>query len=88
MRIHGDSYHPVYPLASTPSRVVAPRGDAGAARQNSRAPLAIYVAGQKKVDVLQGVSARAQRAIAAYSQNDVFEQRTQVAQLLGVDVYA
>jgi hypothetical protein len=88
MRIQGDSQHPVYPLAPATSRTVAPRSDAGAAQQNSRAPLAAYAAPQPSVDVLRGVSARAQRAIAAYSQNDVFERRSEYAQLLGVDVYA
>jgi len=87
MRIQGDSQHPGYPLAPATSRSVA-RGDAGAPRQNNRAPLAAYVAQQNSVDVVRGVSARAQRAIAAYTQNDVFEQRLQVTQLLGVDVYA
>jgi len=88
MRIQGDSSHPVLPLAPATVRAIASRGDAGTPRPNSRAPLAVYVAARQPVDVLHGVSARAQRAIAAYSQNDVFETRTQVAQLLGVDVYA
>lgn len=90
MRIQGESHHPSYPLAApTTLRSVAPRGDAaGAVPQTSRAPLAAYVAQPTPVDGVYGVSARGQRAIAAYTQNDVFEQRTQYAQLLGVDVYA
>lgn len=89
MRIQADSRSSGYPLVvpATLRTVVGSRGDAGTTASHSRAPLAAYVA-QQPVDVLQGFSARAQRAIAAYTQNDVFEQRTQYAQLLGVDVYA
>lgn len=88
MRIQGDTLYRGNTLAPATVRRVAPGGDAGAAKQSSRSPLAIYAPEQQKVDVLNGISARAQRAIAAYSQNDRFEQRAQVTQLLGVDVYA
>lgn len=88
MRIQRDSHQPTYPLAPI-VRAAAPRADAEkAAQQTSRVPLAAYVAPRNPVDVERGVSARAQRAIAAYTQNHVFEQRSQYAQLLGVDVYA
>ena len=86
MRIQGESHHSGYPLASAAVRTVAPRRDADAPRQNSRASLAVYVA-QQAPDAVEGVSPHAQRAIAAYTQNDMFEHRTQYAQLLGVDVY-
>ncbi len=88
MRIQSDAQFPGYPPVPAALRPVVPRRDAGAATQANRAPLAVYVAEQNPVDVVRGVSARAQRAIAAYTQNDVFEQRMQYAQLLGVDVYA
>lgn len=86
MRIQGDQSHSVYPLAPAALRTVAPPRDTGATRQNNRAPLAAYVA-QPTSEGVEGVSRRAQRAIAAYTQNDMFEHRTQYAQLLGVDVY-
>ena len=87
MRIQRDSTQPTYPLA--PIVRAAPRADAEkAAQQTGRVPLAAYVAPRNPVDVERGVSPRAQRAIAAYTQNHVFEQRSQYAQLLGVDVYA
>jgi len=88
MRIQGDSQPSGYPLAPASSRAIAPRGNASAPPQYNRSRMAVYVAEQKQVDVLQGVSARGQRAIAAYTQNDVFEQRMQYTQLLGVDVFA
>ncbi len=88
MRIQRDSHQPTYPLAPS-VRAAAPRADAEkAAQQTGRVPLAAYVAPRNPVDVERGVSPRAQRAIAAYTQNHVFEQRSQYAQLLGVDVYA
>lgn len=88
MRIQGDSQPSGYPLAAAGGRTLAPRAEAGTPRPHSRAPLALYLAEPKRVDVLHGVSAHAQRAIAAYRQNNEFEQRTQVTQLLGIDVYA
>lgn len=89
MRIQGDSQPSGYPLAAAGGRTLAPRAaEAGTPRPRSRAPLALYRAEPKRLDVLHGVSAHAQRAIAAYSQNNEFEQRTQVTQLLGIDVYA
>lgn len=88
MRIQ--TVHPsAYPLAAPATLpAIGPRGEAGRAAPDSRAPLAAYAVRQPPVDVMQGFSARAQRAIAAYTQNDVLEHRTQYTQLLGVDVYA
>ena len=89
MRIQSDSHSSGYPLVAPATlRPVVSRGDADAGTPpTGRSPLAAYVM-QPPVDMLQGLSARAQRAIAAYTQNDVFEQRTQYARLLGVDIYA
>lgn len=88
MRIQGNSHHSAYLLVSTAVPSAVAHDDAPAVRQNSRAPLAAYTARQDAVDVVRGVSSHAQRAIKAYMQNDVFEQRTHYAQLLGIDIYA
>ena len=89
MRIQTNNASPP-PLSLVPAalRAEASRRAAGASRQNHPAPLAAYVAQQNPLDVIRGVSARGQRAIAAYTQNDRLEQRGQYSQLLGVDVYA
>lgn len=89
MRIQTNNVsHPPRSLVPATVRPDAPRRDASASRQNHPAPLAAYVAQPNPLDVIRGVSARGQRAIAAYTQNDRLEQRGQYSQLLGVDVYA
>ena len=88
MRIQSNSHSSSYPLVAPATlRPGVARGDDAGTPPPGRSPLAASGV-PSPVDVLQGLSARAQRAIAAYTQNDVFEQRTQYTRLLGVDVYA
>jgi hypothetical protein len=97
MRIHGDPRNAAYPIVRTVTRT-----DARAAQREHDAHAAAGLQARPvtpaqpwtpppraRVDVVApGYSLRAQRAIDAYTQHDVQEQRTQYAALLGVDVYA
>ena len=88
MRIQSNSPSSGYPLvAPAMLRPGVARGNDAGTPLPSRSPLTAYGV-PPPVDVLQGLSARAQRAIAAYTQNDVFEQRAQYTRLLGIDIYA
>ena len=87
MRIDGNLPQlPYFPPAPVPraeaSRRVA--SESGTTTPRSSTPLAST---RPKIDVITGVTPRAQRAISAYVQNEVFSQRSEYAQLLGVDVY-
>lgn len=87
MLIHGNLPQLLYlPATSAPRTDVARRvvAESGATTTRSGTPM---TSTRAKIDVIAGVTPRAQRAISAYVQNEVFTQRSEYAQLLGVDVY-
>jgi hypothetical protein len=97
MRIQGNPRNTDYPIVRTGARPEPraaererlPQAGSGLPARPSAATPPQPSSPRTRVDVVApGYSARAQRAIDAYTQHDVQEHRTRYSALLGVDLYA